>query len=125
VIDHHEILSRAAGVVGRYQISADAQYLDRQAATIRQGIGLGLAGRVLKLDHGRVDGGLLKQSLRKFRGEIRQHPELPLGVAMRFDVHIGAKLAAPGPGPRENQFQCFNDPLDILRLIRRNRLDLV
>ena len=36
---------------------------------------------------------MLKKSLPKFVGQIGEHSEFPLGIAVRFDMHIRAKLA--------------------------------
>ena len=42
---------------------------------------------------------------------------------MRFDMHIRAKLAALRQSLRQNHLHGLDNPLDIVRLVRRNRFD--
>ena len=44
---------------------------------------------------------------------------------MSLDVHIRPKLAGLRLAPRQNQRQCVDDPLDIVRFIRGDRFDVI
>ncbi len=90
MIDHHEILCVAPLLVRHHHVSCHLQHLDRHSTTIRNCIGLGLAGRVRKPNHCRVDAIVLKQPLREFFGQVGQHPEFPFGVALSFDMYVRA-----------------------------------
>ena len=68
VIDHYEILRGAPLLVRQHHVSFHSQHLDRHTAPVRNCIGLGLAGRVGKPNHCRVDPVVPKESLGKFVG---------------------------------------------------------
>jgi hypothetical protein len=44
---------------------------------------------------------------------------------MSFDMHVRAKLATLRLAPSKDRLQCLDYPLDIVRLIRRDRFDVI
>ena len=125
VIDHDEILRRAPLLVDEHHVAFHSQHLDGQSSSVRDGIELDLPGRVGEPDHCRVGAVVPKKSLGKFVRQVRQHPELAFRVAMRFDMNVRAKLAGLRLAPRQDQLHRFDHPLDIFRLIHRDRFDVV